>query len=381
MSTKRIRLLSSMSFCLVLCGLVAGCAESSESPEVLVERGHLMESRGKFQEAIDAYTKALAQRPNNATTYYDRGVAYGRLNSWKEATDDYSRSIEHDPGMARAYNNRATAYAEQHQYQKAIADFTKAISLDPRGALTYRNRGLAYHDLGQVNQAIEDYTVAIRLDPSVFDGLFERGNAYLDTGDYKKAVADFDRAIAIDPTHATAWLNRGEAYRRLGDSKRAEEDTAKARQLEPGIVAAASPSQPPKQLVATAESKVSRPDSAARRERALQVAKDYLQSKGFRVESPPALTSFDLFCSKDSQHFRVEIQVPAEGQTALRFTREQIEAAIRTDQPTALLVVGKLAAPASPDLPYTGGTVVEFVENWKPVQQKLVPVVFEYSLH
>jgi tetratricopeptide (TPR) repeat protein len=370
-----------MSFCLVLCGMVAGCAESSESPEVLVERGHLMESRGSFHEAIDAYTKALAHRPNSATTYYDRGVAYGRLNSWKEATDDYSRAIEHDPGMARAYNNRATAYAEQRQYQKAINDFSKAISLDPRGALTYRNRGLAYHDLGQFNQAIEDYTVAIRLDPSVFEGLFERGNAYLDTGEYKKAVADFDRAITIDPTHATAWLNRGEAYRRLGDSKRAEEDTAKARQLEPGIVAAASPSQPPKQLVATAESKVSRPDSAARRERALQVAKDFLESKGFRAESPPAPASFDLLCSKDSQHFRVEIQLPTEGQTALRFTREQIEAATRTDQPTALLVVGKLAAPASSDQPYTGGTVVEFVENWKPVQQKLVPVVFEYPLH
>ena len=144
-------------------------------------------------------------------------------------------------------------------------------------------------------------------------------------------MADFDRAIVIDPTHATAWLNRGEAYRRLGDSKRAEEDTAKARQLEPGIVAATSPSPPPKQLVATAESKVSRPDSAARRERALQVAKDFLKSKGFHVESPPAPASFDLLCSKDSQHFRVEIQVPAEGQTALRFTREQIEAASRTD--------------------------------------------------
>ena len=381
MSTKRIRLLSSISFCLVLCGMIAGCAESSESPEVLIERGHLMESRGKFQEAIDAYTRALAQRPNSATTYYDRGVAYGRLNSWKEATDDYSRAIEHDPGMARAYNNRATAYAEQHQYQQAIADFTKAISLDPRGGLTYRNRGLAYHDLGQLNQAIEDYTVAIRLDPSVFEGPFERGNAYLDTGDYKKAVADFDRAIAIDPTHATAWLNRGEAYRRLGDSKRADEDTAKARQLEPGIVATTNPSPPPKQLVATAESKVTRTDSEARRERALQVAKDFLQSKGCHVESPPAPASFDLMCSKGSQHFRVEIQVPVEGQAALRFTREQIEAASRTDQPTALLIVGKLAAPAAFDQPYTGGAVVEFVENWKPVQQKLVPVVFEYPLH
>ena len=56
-----------------------------------------MESRGRFAEAIDAYTKASVQRPNDCQTYYDRGVAFGRLNSWKEATDDYSWAIEHDP--------------------------------------------------------------------------------------------------------------------------------------------------------------------------------------------------------------------------------------------------------------------------------------------
>jgi Tfp pilus assembly protein PilF len=381
MPTARKRRHEWIRLCLVACGLLAGCAESSESPEVLVERGHLMESRGRFREAIDAYTKALAKQPNKATTYYDRGVAYGRLNQWKDAADDYSRAIQHDPAMARAYNNRATAYAEQRDYQRAIADFSKAISLDPGGALTYRNRGLAYHDFGQLNQAIEDYTVAIRLEPTAFEGPFERGNAYLDSGDYKKAVADFDRAIAIDPSRATAWLNRGEAYQRLGDSERAQEDRAKARQLEPGIVATASPSPPPKEPRTTAETKVARSDSAARRERALQVASDYLKSKGFHVESTPAPAPFDILCTKGSQHVRVEVQVPAEGQKALRFTREQIEAATRADHLTALLVIGKLTPPASPDLPYAGGEVVQFVENWKPVEQKLVPVVFEYPLH
>src|SRR5579863_2049032 len=76
-------------FCLALCLGIVGCAESSESPEVLVERGHLMVERlGKFDDAIDAYTKALQQRPNDATIYYDRGVAYGRSNRWQEAVED-----------------------------------------------------------------------------------------------------------------------------------------------------------------------------------------------------------------------------------------------------------------------------------------------------
>ncbi len=374
--------LRSIGLCVVLCGGLVGCAESGESPEVLVERGHLMESRGRFREAIDAYTKALGQRPNDATTYYDRGVAFGRLSQWKEAIEDYTRAIEHDSGMARAYNNRATAYAQQRQFEKAVVDFTKAISLDPRGALTYRNRGLAYHDLGQFNQAIEDDTVAIRLDPTAFEGLFERGNAYLDAGNNQKAVADFDRALAIDSARAGAWLNRGEAYRRLGDSKRAQADIAKAKQLDPGAVGTALAQSPPtpKELPGPAENHAARPDLIVRRERALRVAVDFLQSKGFHAESGPAPAPFDLVCAKGSRRLRVEVQAPEEGQAALRFTREQIEAAGRADQPIALVVVGRLTHPASTGLPYTGGMVVQFVENWKPVQQKLVPVVFEYPL-
>jgi tetratricopeptide (TPR) repeat protein len=381
MSTERTGLLRSIGLCAVLCGGVLGCAESGESPEVLVERGHLMESHGRFQDAIDAYTKALGQRPNDATIYYDRGVAFGRLNQWREAIEDYTRAIDHDAGMARAYNNRATAYAQQRQFERAVVDFTKAISLDPSGALTYRNRGLAYHDLGQFNQAIEDGTVAIRLDPNVFESLFERGNAYLDSGANQKAVSDFDRAIAIDSSRAPAWLNRGEAYRRLGDAKRAQVDIAKARQLDPGIIGTAvAQSPPPKELAAPTEKHATPMDSVSRRARALRVASEFLQSKGFQVESAPAPAPFDLVCAKGSLRLRVEVQSPAEGQGALRFTREQIEAAGRKDQPTALVVVGHIAQSASTGLPETGGTVVHFVENWKPIQQKLVPVVYEYPM-
>lgn len=379
--TERTARFRSIGCCLVLCGGLLGCAASAESPEVLAERGHLMESRGRFQEAIDAYTKALGLRPNDATIYYDRGVAFGRLKRWKEAVEDYTRAIEHDSEMARAYNNRATAYAQQRQFERAVVDFTKAIALDPRGALTYRNRGLAYHDLGQFNQAIEDYTVAIRLDPAAFEGPFERGNAYLDAGEYQKAVGDFDRAIAMDSNRAGAWLNRGEAYRRLGDAKHAQSDTAKAKQLDPGVVGTAvAQSAAPKAIAAQQENHAAPSDAVSRRERVLQVATGFLQSKGFHVESVPAPAPFDLVCAKGSRRLRVEVQAPAEGQAALRFTREQIEAAGHEDQPTALVVVGQLAHPASTGLPYTGGTVVQFVENWKPVHEKLVPVVFEYPM-
>jgi tetratricopeptide (TPR) repeat protein len=364
--------------CAFLCGLLGGCAERADSPEVLVERGHLLESRGQFADAIDAYTNALAQRPDDATIYYDRGVAYGRLNRWSDACDDYTRSIEHNGATARAYNNRATAFAQLHNYTRSIEDFTQAIKLDPSAALSYRNRGLAYHDTNQLKEAIEDLTVAIGLEPRAFDGPFERGNAYLDARDYQKAIEDFNRAIGLDGSHAAAWANRSEAYRQLGNMKQAEADAAKAKQLDASIhIAAADQAPPPAKAIATApEAKLVTPDANPRREQAIRVATAYLEGKGYHVESAPA--PFDLACAKGAQRLRVGVQAPAEGQSTLQLTRQLVEATRHGDSPTALVVVDKLTTPIAPGLPYTGGTVVKFEENWKPDQQKLVPLVYEY---
>jgi len=374
----------SIGLCLAVCGALWGCAASSESPEVLVERGHLLESRGQFREAIDAYTKALAQRPNDATIFYDRGVAFGRLTQWKEAADDYTRAIELDPSAARSFNNRAAAYAQQHQYDRAIADFTKAIKLDPRGALTFRNRGLAYHDINDLPKAIEDFTVAITMEPDAFDGPFERGNAYLDAHEYKKAIVDFDRAIELDPARAAAYVNRGTAYSRLGDAQRAQADIEKARHLDPTIPAnilaqsAPSPSVP---AAAPSENHVVAPDSSARREHALQVATEFLKAKGFQVESGTVPAPFDLVCAKGARRLQVEVQVRAEGESKLRFTSEQVEAAQHSNVPTSLIVVEDLVHPVAAGPPYSGGKVVDFVEIWKPDQQKLIPKIFEYPWH
>jgi tetratricopeptide (TPR) repeat protein len=363
---------------LILPLLISGCAESPEAPEVLVARGHLMESRGKLDDAVDAYTRALARRPDDATIYYDRGVAFGRQGHWDDAIADYTRAIEHDAGMAKAYNNRAAAQAHERRFDAAVADFSKAISLDSRSALAFRNRGLAYHDLGQVTPALEDYTVAIRLDPNDFQNRFERGNVYLDAGEYQKALADYDQAITLDPKQASAWLNRGEAHRRLGHAKESQADIAESKRLDPNQkpteLAHAAPEKPLLSAVAPPVSDVS-----ARQERAVVVAAEFLRTQGYEVEKSPATNSFPLVGRKGDQKVSVRVQSPADGEP-LRFTREELDQMSRPGDRAVLVVVGKLTPPASPGQSFTGGTVIKFVENWKAVRDQLVPVVFEFPL-
>jgi serine/threonine protein kinase len=132
-------------------------------------------------EAIAAYSQAIALDPDYAMAYNNRGTAYHNLQQYRQAIADYDRAIELNPGYTTAYNNRGSAYYSLGDYHKAIADFDRVIALTPQNASAYNNRGTAYHDLQE----------------------------------YQRAIADYDQALALDPGYSPARTNREASLRKL----------------------------------------------------------------------------------------------------------------------------------------------------------------------
>src|SRR3989338_7098103 len=216
----------------------------------------------EYDDAIEAYTSAIALDPNYAAAYNNRGVAYKNKGQNDRAIEDYNKAIALDPNYAAAYNNRGNAYANKGQYDRAIEDYNKAIALDPNYAKAYNNRGGAYDNKGQNDRAIEDYNKAIALDPNNAAAYNNRGAVYaknslikalLDKNknpriadvyknnadeDYDRAIEDYNKAIALDPNYALAYARRGSAYDNKGQYDRAIEDYNKAIALDPNYAAA-----------------------------------------------------------------------------------------------------------------------------------------------
>ena len=123
--------------------------------------------QGEYNEAV----KGLS-----ATDWFEKGYAYSKANKYQNAVNAYTRAIELNPKYAWAYSNRGFAYANLGNLNQAIADFTRAIELNPNFALAYSNRGVAYHRLGNLQQAFNDYKIAARLgDKSAQDFLRKKG--------------------------------------------------------------------------------------------------------------------------------------------------------------------------------------------------------------
>ena len=63
------------------------------------------------------------------------------LGRYDDAIVDYDKAIHLKPDDATTYSNRGTAKGMLGRYDDAIADFDKALRLKPDDAATYSNRG------------------------------------------------------------------------------------------------------------------------------------------------------------------------------------------------------------------------------------------------
>ena len=215
-----------------LIGFIAN-EKNYETASVLFYKGLATDNKGKYEEAIGYYDRAIELNPNNAGTYNNRGVAKYELGQYHEAIVDYDKAIELNPNNKETYNNRGNAKGNLGRNQEAIGDFNKVIELDPNYAIAYNNRGNAKNNLRQYQEAISDFNKAIELDPDDAKAYHNRGVAKCHLEQYREAVSDFNKAIKLDPNDAKTYYNRGRAEYDLEQYQEVIADCDKAIDLEP----------------------------------------------------------------------------------------------------------------------------------------------------
>jgi len=153
-----------------------------------VEKGVALVMEGKYNEAIEAFNKAIELNPKDAVAYNNRGAAYGQIGNYKQQIEDCNKALQINPKDAVAFNNRGVAQGELGNYEQEIEDCTRAIELNPKLAVAYYHRGLAYHKLGNRKQAIKDKSKAYALNPRKTWGKVEivSSEAAAPPGDEKK---------------------------------------------------------------------------------------------------------------------------------------------------------------------------------------------------
>jgi regulator of sirC expression with transglutaminase-like and TPR domain len=222
--------------CAILIALLPTAQAQEKSSDLKSAQALL--AAGKYREAADAFTKAIALSPNDGSAYQGRGQARVNLKDYAGAIQDYDRAIELYPKSPTLHNLRGIAKNDNGDPKAAMADYARAIELNPRYAAPLTNRAPLRRKAGDIDGATADYDHALEIAPKDEYALLGRAMLRAGIGNNAGALADCNTLIGANPKNASAYFNRGLAREKLGDGAGALEDFRGALALNPAMAAA-----------------------------------------------------------------------------------------------------------------------------------------------
>jgi tetratricopeptide (TPR) repeat protein len=136
---------------------------SPDYAEAFVGLGDARQAKGQYDEAIGEYRKALQLEPENARVHFGLGkIYYNEKQLYHEAVAEYERAIQLDPKLVEAHLSLAELYQEKGLYQDAIARYSQVLSLDSRHPGATYGLALAYENV-DAKKAIDQWERYIEL--------------------------------------------------------------------------------------------------------------------------------------------------------------------------------------------------------------------------
>ena len=160
--------------------------------------------------------QTLETTPTTVDGFLSRGnmlLDRGRVD---EAIQDFDRALVLDPKDALALANRGISRVWKKDFPAATKDLDAAYALNPRNPVVFRARGLMAQSQGTPKDAVAAYTTAIEIEPTDSFALGHRAEAYRATGDDAAALRDSAAALKLNPRWSELYLLRANIFRRQG---------------------------------------------------------------------------------------------------------------------------------------------------------------------
>jgi tetratricopeptide (TPR) repeat protein len=151
-------------------------AKAPNYAEAYNNRGAVLQTMKRHDEALANYDKAIALKPDYANAHYNRGIVLKKMTRRDEALASYDRAIALNPGHVEAHNNRGVVLQELKRYDDALTSYDKAIALKPDHAEAHNNRGIALASKGDMAGAEKMFLEASELRTEFPDPLFNLAN-------------------------------------------------------------------------------------------------------------------------------------------------------------------------------------------------------------
>lgn len=168
------------------------------------EAGKKADSKGRADDAIAHYLKALTIDPAFYPAHINLGADYLNRSDFKGAEGEFQAAVRQNPSDAAAYFNLGNVQMITQRYADASASIQQGLQREPNSALGLFLRGTVLQKTSHGAEAEKDLLRALEIDPSLAMAHLALVNTYLQQKRKPDAIAQLQQFLVVAPNSAFA---------------------------------------------------------------------------------------------------------------------------------------------------------------------------------
>jgi tetratricopeptide (TPR) repeat protein len=165
--------------------------------------------------AIEAYSGAIALRPDSMLAHLRRGETYRRRADHGDlelAARDFRKAADLDAAATRPLEELGDVLYHLERYDRAEEAYDRFLRLDDRSARISYKLGLVRFMQGRVSQALAGFDQTLLLDGRFADAHYMRGVCLRELQRPVEAIKAFERAVSLAPAMIAAREELADLY-------------------------------------------------------------------------------------------------------------------------------------------------------------------------
>ena len=165
----------------------------------LLSIGDITLASNQTFEAIEAFSGAVAIRPDSTIAYLKRGNAYKHRGELTAALRDLEEAVTLNPSSTEALELLGDLNVETGNQKQAIKHYLAFTRVDNQSIRALHKLATSYYWIGEIEKSIDATRQVIKINENLADAHHLLGLCLRELGQIKEAELSFKRALEIDP--------------------------------------------------------------------------------------------------------------------------------------------------------------------------------------
>lgn len=157
-------------------------------------------------------SEKIAEDPENARLYFDRGNMLHKLREDTLALSDYKKAASLDSGKAEYFSAVGDLLFEHKDISGSVPWIEQAVKLNPEDPKAHLKIAKLLIYIKDYTKAFAEINTVLRQNTLTPEGYFLKGMIYKDLKDTAKALSSFQTALQVDPAYKDAIVQMGVLY-------------------------------------------------------------------------------------------------------------------------------------------------------------------------